>query len=139
MLAYSTGMRVSEVANCKIENIDSDRMLVFVEHGKGNKDRVTILSNKMLIQLREYYKIYRPNIYLFENPTGDGPISSRTLQKVFKKAAKKAKITKKVSFHTLRHSFATHLLESNISIRYIQELLGHSSIRTTEIYYTCIK
>lgn len=134
MLAYSSGLRVSEVANLKVKNLDSKEMIIFVQNGKGGKDRITILSKRMLLQLRKFYKIYRPNIYLFENPQKTGPISSRTLQKVFKKALKESKINKEASFHSLRHSFATHLLDNNVDIRKIQELLGHSSLKTTEIY-----
>lgn len=134
MMAYSCGLRVSEVAMLKVNDIDSERMVVIVHQGKGRKDRQTILSDKMLVQLRVYYKIYKPKLWLFENPEKNGPISSRTLQKVFNNAVKKADIKKNVSFQSLRHSFATHLLESGVDLRYIQELLGHSSSKTTEIY-----
>ncbi len=134
MMAYSCGLRVSEVAMLKVTDIDSERMVVIIRQGKGRKDRQTILSEKMLVQLRDYYKGYKPKAWLFENPGKDGPISSRTLQQVFNTAVKKAHITKKVSFHSLRHSFATHLLESGVDLRFIQELLGHSSSKTTEIY-----
>lgn len=134
MIAYSCGLRVSEVTKLKLKDIDSERMVVFISQSKGRKDRITTLSNKMLSQLREYYKAYKPKIWLFENQTKDGPISARTLQKVFNTAVKKAEIKKYVTFHSLRHSFATHLLEAGIDIRYIQELLGHTSSKTTEIY-----
>lgn len=134
MLAYSCGLRVSEVANMKVEDIDSKRMIVLVEQGKGRKDRVTTLSNKLLDELRDYYKDYQPQIWLFENPSKTGPISNRTLQVVFNRAVAKAKINKSVTFHSLRHSYATHLLEEGVALRYIQELLGHKNSKTTERY-----
>lgn len=134
MLAYSCGLRVSEVANMCIKDIDSDRMVVNNKQSKGRKDRQSILSEKMLDQLREYYKEYRPEYWLFENVNKDGPISMRTLQHVFNDAVKKAGLKKDVTFHSLRHSFATHLLESGVDLRFIQELLGHGSSKTTEIY-----
>ena len=134
MLAYSCGLRVSEVANLKVTDIDSDRMTVLIRQGKGRKDRITGLSNKMLEQLREYYKSYRPKVWLFENHAKTGPISIRTLQNVFNQNKDKAGIRKACTFHSLRHSYATHLLESGVSLRHIQELLGHKSSRTTEKY-----
>lgn len=134
MLAYSCGLRVSEVATMPIKNIDSERMVVIVHQGKGRKDRITLLSEKMLEQLRTYYKEYRPKEWLFENPAKDGPISIRTMQQVFRNSAAKADVRKEATFHSLRHSFATHLLENGTDLRFIQELLGHSSSRTTEIY-----
>lgn len=134
MLAYSCGLRVSEVSKMELKDIDSERMLIIVRQGKGRKDRVTNLSDKMLKQLRVYYKIYKPKKWLFEGQKKEQHISSRSLQNVFNAAVKKAKINKDVTFHSLRHSFATHLLESGVDLRYIQELLGHSSSKTTEIY-----
>lgn len=134
MLAYSCGLRVSEVASMKIKDIDSERMVVVVHQGKGRKDRITLLSEKMLNQLRLYYKVYRPKEWLFENPLRDGPVSWRTLQQVFKNSARKAEVRTEATFHSLRHSFATHLLENGTDLRFIQELLGHCSSRTTEIY-----
>lgn len=134
MLAYSCGLRVSEVAKMRIKDIDSERMLILVKQGKGRKDRVTTLSDKMLNQLKIYYKNYRPKEWLFEGQKKGKHISARSLQNVFNAAVKKAKIKKDVTFHSLRHSFATHLLESGVDLRYIQELLGHSSSKTTEIY-----
>lgn len=134
MLAYSCGLRVSEVANVKVKDIDSKRMIVLISQSKGNKDRITTLSEKMLQELRIYYKKYRPNIWLFENPSKTGPISTRSLQNIFNKAVSKANIKKQVTFHSLRHSYATHLLESGVDLRYIQELLGHANSKTTERY-----
>lgn len=134
MLAYSCGLRVSEVARMKLEDVDSERMLITVDQGKGRKDRVTSLSPMMLKQLRKYYKVYEPKNWLFEGQKSSSHISPRSLQKVFNRAVKKANIRKSVTFHSLRHSFATHLLESGVDLRYIQELLGHSSSKTTEIY-----
>lgn len=134
MIAYSCGLRVSEVANLKVTDIDSKRMIVFIRQGKGKKDRITTLSVKMLEALREYYKEYRPKIWLFENPTKDGHISNRTLQVIFNKAKDKAGIRKEATFHSLRHSYATHLLEQGVDLRFIQELLGHANSKTTERY-----
>lgn len=133
-LAYSSGLRISEVVNLKVKDIDSERMVILVKQGKGKKDRIAPLSEKMLEQLREYYEIYYPKEWLFENPLRDYHLTPRGLQKSFSKAAEKAKIKKHVTFHSLRHSFATHLLESGVDLRYIQEILGHSSSKTTEIY-----
>ncbi len=133
-LVYSAGLRVSEVVNLKCEDIDSDRMLIRVKQGKGRKDRYTILSKVALKQLRKYYKDYNPDNWLFPGAKPNSHLSKRTVQKVFSNACCKAKITKDVSVHTLRHSFATHLLENGISLRYIQELLGHKSSKTTEVY-----
>lgn len=134
MIAYSCGLRVSEVANLKVTDIDSKRMIVFINQGKGKKDRITTLSVKMLEELRAYYREYHPNIWLFENPSKDGPISNRTLQVIYNRAKEKAGIRKSATFHSLRHSYATHLLESGVDLRYIQELLGHANSKTTERY-----
>lgn len=135
---YSAGLRISELINLPIHAIDSDRMQIHIVNAKGNKDRYTILSPKLLDLLRIYFKEARPHYWLFEGmrSTKENPIqySERSIQQVLKKAVKQAKITKKVTVHTLRHSFATHLLENGTDIRYIQSLLGHSSSKTTEIY-----
>lgn len=133
MLVYSAGLRLSEVVNLKIEDIDSERMQIFIKAGKGQKDRYTLLSRKALAVLRTYFKAYRPDYWLFEGQNG-GQYSKRSVQKIFKKACNNAKIRKRATLHTLRHSFATHLLEKGVSLRYIQELLGHQSSKTTEIY-----
>ncbi|MCA1920376.1 MAG: site-specific integrase [Flavobacterium piscis] len=132
-LAYSAGLRVSELLELKPADIDSDRMQIHIRSAKGKKDRFTILSTKVLEMLKLYYKQYRPKDYLFEGVNG-GQYSSRSIQQVLKVACKKAEIKKEVSMHTLRHSFATHLLENGTDLRYIQSLLGHSSSKTTEIY-----
>lgn len=130
---YSAGLRVSELLNLKISDIQSERKLIFVRNSKGKKDRTTLLGNKTLEVLRIYYKKYRPEEYLFEGPDG-GKYSSSSIQKLLKKNLNKAKILKPATIHTLRHSFATHLLEKGTNLRYIQTLLGHSSPKTTEIY-----
>ena len=130
---YSAGLRISEVLELKMSDIQSDRMLIMVRNTKGKKDRTTLLGNKTLQILREYYKQYKPKDYLFEGQNGD-KYSSTSVQKVFKRALKNAKINKIATVHTLRHSFATHLLEKGTNLRYIQTLLGHSSPKTTEIY-----
>ena len=119
--------------NLKLHDIDSKRMLIIVKQGKGKKDRVTLLSVKILHLLREYFKKYKPRDYLFEGQFGE-QYSSTSVQKVFRMAKQKAGIRKKATVHTLRHSFATHLLERGTDLRYIQSLLGHQSAKTTEIY-----
>ncbi|MDQ2086820.1 tyrosine-type recombinase/integrase [Herbivorax sp. ANBcel31] len=134
MLIYSAGLRVSEVAKLKVENIDSERNLIFVKGAKGKKDRYTLLSNIALEILRDYFKLYKPESWLFEGAKEGKHITERSIQKVFGRAVFKVGIKKKASVHTLRHSFATHLLESGTDLRYIQELLGHESSKTTEIY-----
>ncbi len=135
MLAYSTGMRRNEIKLIKPGHIDSERMQVRVVHGKGKKDRFTILSPKALELLRFYYQLHKPSTFLFE-PTKrkDTTLSGTTLNNIVKQAAKRAGIKKDISFHTLRHSFATHMLENGINIRIIQQFLGHTSIKTTSIY-----
>ena len=131
---YSGGLRVSEASTLLITDIDSKRMLIRVDQGKGKKDRYTILSNANLKYLRAYYKAYRPKTWLFNGCTQNRPISTRTIQEVFYKARDKAGIRKNVTVHSLRHSFATHLIESGTDIHHIQKFLGHSSIKTTTIY-----
>lgn len=134
MLVYSAGLRVGEVVTLKPEDIDSERKMIYVRSGKGKKDRYTLLSDGVLDVLRQYWKAYKPRTWLFEGQIPGRPYSVRSAEKVFENAAAKAGIQKDVSIHTLRHSFATHLLEQGTDIRFIQELLGHSSVRTTEIY-----
>jgi site-specific recombinase XerD len=130
---YSCGLRLSELLNLKIEDIDSDRRLVWVRCAKGNKDRKSVLSETTLVLLRQYYKAYRPKTYLFEGGPGHC-YSPKSVQQILKRALAASGIRKPASPHTLRHSFATHLLENGTDLRYIQTLLGHSSPKTTEIY-----
>lgn len=132
-LIYSAGLRISEALNMKPKDIDSVRKLIHVKNAKGKKDRYTLLSEKVLLLLREYYLVYKPKEYLFEGQFG-GMYSSRSAQVILKQAAERAGIRKPITLHTLRHSFATHLLESGTDLRYIQDLLGHSSPKTTMIY-----
>lgn len=133
-LIYSAGLRVGEVVRLKPKDIESNRMLIKVNKGKGAKDRYTLLSNIALEQLRKYFKLYKPETWLFAGSKEGDHITERTVQRIFEGCCTKAKINKEVSVHTLRHSFATHLLESGVDLRYIQELLGHASSKTTEIY-----
>jgi len=132
-LCYGMGLRLSEIVNLKITDIDSNNMQVFIERSKGKKDRYVNLPQSVLEQLRLYYKAYRPKLYLFEGQEG-GQYSVRSTQQVFKNALRKAGINKKVGIHSLRHSYATHLLEQGTDIRFIQELLGHKDLKTTLIY-----
>ncbi len=133
MTGYSAGLRVSEIVNLKITDIDSKRMMLHLRGAKGKKDRMVPLSKKMLSTLRDYYKEYKPKEFVFEGANG-GAYTSRSIQLILQEAKKKAGITKKGSTHMLRHSYATHLLESGTDIRYIQELLGHNNIKTTVRY-----
>lgn len=132
-LCYGMGLRVSEIVNLKINDIDSKNMQVLIARAKGKKDRYVNLPESILEQLRNYYRQYKPQVYLFEGQYG-GPYSLRSAQLVFKNALSKAKINKQVGIHSLRHSFATHLLEAGTDISYIQKLLGHNSIKTTLLY-----
>ncbi len=132
-LCYGMGLRVSEIVHLKIEHINSTNMLVLIAGAKGKKDRYTNLPESVLQLLRNYYVTYRPKIYLFEGQYG-GAYTTRSVQNVFKQAMKRAKINKNIGVHGLRHSYATHLIESGADIRFLQELLGHNSIKTTQIY-----
>lgn len=132
-LCYGMGLRVSEVVRLRVTDVDRDRMQVLVRQGKGKKDRYTILPESILEDLRAYYREYKPGEYLFEGQRG-GPYSIRSVQQVFKNAMKKAGIRKKVGVHSLRHSYATHLIEQGTDIRFVQDLLGHKNIKTTMIY-----
>jgi integrase/recombinase XerD len=131
---YSCGLRCGDLLNLKIADIDSKRMLIHIKNGKGRKDRIVPLPKKLLGILRTYYKSCKPKVYLFEGAKAGEQYSEASLRQVFKKAVKKVGIRGTAKLHWLRHSYATHLLESGTDIRYIQELLGHSSSRTTEIY-----
>jgi site-specific recombinase XerD len=132
-LIYAAGLRRSEAIAMQIRDIDRDRSLINIVGGKGKKDRVTLLSSKLLLILDEYLLQYKPKQYLFEGQNG-GAYSETSLQKVFESSLRRAGIGKAATLHTLRHSFATHLLENGTDIRYIQALLGHNSSKTTEIY-----
>jgi len=132
-LTYGMGLRVSEVVQLKITDIDSDRMQVRIEQAKGKKDRFVNLPQSILTELRLYYAAYKPKKYLFEGQFED-KYSSRSVQAVFKRAMEKAKINKVIGIHGLRHSYATHLLEAGIDMVFIQKLLGHKNIKTTEVY-----
>lgn len=133
-LIYSCGLRRSELLNLKPADIDSKRGIVIIKQGKGKKDRIAPLSLKILEMLRDYYTICRPKTWLFEGQNLGEQYSEYSLQNVLKQALKKAGIKKQVTLHWLRHSYATHLLETGTDLRYIQELLGHTSSKTTEIY-----
>lgn len=130
---YSCGLRISEAVNLKINDIDSSAMTVKIVNAKGKNDRIVMLSEKLLSTLRDYFKEYKPKVYLFEGQKGE-KYSSRSIQQIFNNAVKKAGIKKKVTVHTLRHSFASHLLDNGTDIRFIQELLGHKHLSTTQIY-----
>ena len=132
-LCYGMGLRVSEIVNLKITDIDSSRMAVHIVNAKGKKDRYVNLPETVLEDLRNYYRTYRPETYLFEGQYG-GQYAIRSVQAAFKNAIKKAKINKSVGIHGLRHSYATHLLEAGTDMTFIQKLLGHNDIKTTAIY-----
>jgi len=133
MTAYATGLRVSELVRLKVSAIDSHRMMVRVEQGKGQKDRYTVLSQQLLVELRSYWKEHRSPTYVFPNRKGT-PISIDYAQRVYNLAKLKAGIQKGRGIHTLRHCFATHLLEAGVDLKTIQTLLGHNSIVSTERY-----
>lgn len=133
-LIYSCGLRCGELLALEPQHIDSKRNIVFLKNSKGKKDRIVPLSPKILELLREYYKLYKPKFYLFEGQQPGKQYDARSLQQVLKNTLQKTGIQKPVTLHWLRHSYATHLLESGTDLRYIQELLGHNSSKTTEIY-----
>ena len=132
-LAYGSGLRVSEVVNLRVEDLDLNRKLINVRHAKGDKDRVTVLPDKIFHELARFCFGRESGSYLFESERG-GKLSSRTVQKIFSKLLLENRISGGASFHSLRHSFATHLLEAGTDIRYVQELLGHRDIKTTQVY-----
>ncbi len=134
MITYSAGLRVSETAHLKVSDVDSKRMQLLVAQGKGKKDRYALLSPVTLNLLRDYWRQYRPTIWLFPGRLSNSPISTRTIQKVFENAKRKAGIKKPATVHTLRHSFATHLLEAGTDIYRVQKLMGHTTPKTTAIY-----
>ncbi|TRX10559.1 tyrosine-type recombinase/integrase [Flavobacterium gawalongense] len=133
-LIYSCGLRCGELLALQPVHIDSKRNIVLLKNSKGKKDRIVPLSSKILEMLRDYYKVYKPKTWLFEGQTIGIQYDARSLQLILKQALQKAGITKPATLHWLRHSYATHLLESGTDLRYIQELLGHNSSKTTEIY-----
>lgn len=133
MLIYSAGLRIGECIRMRKADLDFDRNTVFIKAGKGKKDRISVLSQKLKQQLLQYMDAYSPEYWLFEGQTG-GPYSSRSIQQIFRRAVDKAGVNPFSTVHTLRHSFATHLLERGMDLRSIQELLGHSSTETTQIY-----
>jgi site-specific recombinase XerD len=134
MLAYSSGLRVSEVVALRRTDIDQERKTVFVRAGKGRKDRYTVLSERAIYFIREYCSLYNIDEWLFPGLSKTGYLSIRTAQNIFTKALEKAGIAKPLSIHSLRHTFATHLLENGTDVRFIQALLGHANLRTTERY-----
>lgn len=134
MIAYSAGLRIGEVIRLRPEDIDRERKMIHIRGAKGKKDRYTMLSEKAMTELANYLSVFRPSKYLFEGDRDGKPYSQSGIQHIFCKAVEHAGITKPFTFHTLRHSFATHLLEQGVDLRYIQELLGHASSKTTEIY-----
>ncbi|MEQ9263569.1 MAG: tyrosine-type recombinase/integrase, partial [Owenweeksia sp.] len=130
---YSAGLRMGEMTGLKIGDIDSEGMRIWIRSGKGDKDRISVLSPQLLELLRNYFIKYRPKKFLFEGADGN-PYSASSVRKILQRSVAKAGIAKSVRPHTLRHSFATHLLENGTNLRYIQTLLGHTSAKTTEIY-----
>ncbi len=133
-LIYSCGLRRSELLNLKPADIDSKRNIIMLRQAKGKKDRIVPLSEKILMMLREYFTLYKPKVWLFEGQHPGTPYDERSLSNVLKQCLGRTKIKKPVTLHWLRHSYATHLLEAGTDLRYIQEILGHSSSKTTEIY-----
>ena len=133
-LLYSTGMRRNELLKLKVLDIDSARMVINIRQGKGRKDREVILHPKVLKILREYFKVYLPKLFLFEGSLSEKSYSTTSLANIINKNKKKAGITKTISAHTLRHCFATHMLEKGANLKVIQKLMGHTSIKTTSLY-----
>lgn len=133
ILSYSSGLRVSEIVNLKVKDLNLDEFTIHLKRAKGMKDRITIFPEKILNEIKNLIAGKNLNDYVFESERG-GKLTTATAQKVFIKSLQRSKINKTATFHSLRHSFATHLLENGTDIRYVQELLGHSNIRTTQIY-----
>jgi len=132
-LAYGSGLRVSEVINLRVRDVDTDELCVHIKHAKGMKDRITVFPEKLVADMQNALAGKQPGDYVFESNRG-GKLTAMSLQKVCKAAMQKAGVKKKATFHSLRHSFATHLLENGVDVRYVQELLGHQNIRTTQRY-----
>jgi site-specific recombinase XerD len=133
--AYAAGLRVSEVVHLRLQDIDSDRMMLRVEQGKGRRDRYTLLSTRLLTELREYWKLERPDPWLFPTRDHTHPMNYRTVQRIYRNAKQRAGIPKRGGIHALRHAFATHLLEAGTDLHTIQRLLGHRSLNTTMRYF----
>lgn len=132
-LAYGAGLRVSEAVNLRVKDIDFDELTVHIKQAKGRKDRITVFPEKLKTDIKNLTAIRSKNDLVFASERG-GKLTTRTAQKTFENSLKKANIKKEATFHSLRHSFATHLLENGVDVRYVQELLGHQNIRTTQIY-----
>ncbi|MDH3324507.1 MAG: tyrosine-type recombinase/integrase [Candidatus Peregrinibacteria bacterium] len=132
-LGYACGLRVSEVVNLKVSDLDIGELVIHIKDGKGKKDRISVLPEKLQNDLRNLISGKNKNDFLFESNRG-GKLTTTSLQKMFRQSLKKAPINKPATFHSLRHSFATHLLENGTDVRYVQKLLGHSNIRTTQVY-----
>jgi len=133
-LTYACGLRLSDVLNLEVNDIDSARMMVHIRQGKGHKDRLVPLSAKLLQELRAYWRCYRPKRWLFPNKAQSGPLCGGTVQRLFQRIRKSAGIKKPASLHTLRHSFATHMLEAGVDLLTLQRILGHSNLSTTALY-----
>jgi len=132
-LAYGSGLRVSEAVNLKIKDINTDELTIHIKDAKGKKDRLTVFPEKLKKEISALIYSRDKNEYVFESERG-GKLTTATAQKVFEQALKKSGVAKEATFHSLRHSFATHLLENGVDVRYVQELLGHQNIRTTQLY-----
>lgn len=132
-LSYGAGFRVSEAINLKIKDVNLEELTIHIKNAKGSKDRITIFPEKLIPDLTAIMALRDKNFFVFESNRG-GKLDERSAQKVFENALKNAKISKDATFHSLRHSFATHLLENGVDVRYVQELLGHANIRTTQLY-----
>lgn len=133
-ILYGSGLRISEIVNLQINDIDFNRNVITIKSGKGRKDRITILSKQILENVNKYLQQWHPLVYLFESYEAGKKINIRSAQKVVEDAIKRAGVNKAASAHSLRHSFATHLLENNVNLRYIQSMLGHVRLETTQIY-----
>jgi len=132
-LSYAAGLRVSEVVDLRIKDVVLDQMIITIRQGKGRKDRVSVISERLISDLRALIANRGPNDFVFESERG-GKLTTTSAQKVFQQCMARAQIKKPATFHSLRHSFATHLLENGVDVRYVQELLGHANIRTTQVY-----
>ncbi len=134
MTTYAAGLRVSEVVGLKVSDLDSDRMLIRIEQGKGAKDRYALLTERLLTELRAYWRVFRPALWLFPSGDPQQPLSKRTAERIYVRAKRRAQITKPGCIHSLRHAFATHLLDAGVDLYTLQCLLGHSCIATTTRY-----